>query len=427
MIIIGNKPYHNIKLNNIIDIFDKNIRCNFGLPNYNNGTKSCIQFFNCHVYVSVNKNNIKSYINTTTANEEYILNFINTFDKNNYKQIIRQNNSFVSRYNNYLKSINCPFKFNKLPRMGCNAIFDTLLQINGTDKFIKDDINDIFISHMSLTNENNTIEHLYNINRKPSGCHNINDEINIITWLHNNKIIDATLCSLKDNILPTIDCSIIKPSIYITHLLLREYGICILENMFDDKIVTNFIKEFEIVFNNNKQHIEILDKESCSNDERIFHAEKYSKFINDNFYNNSFLNEIASKYNRKLNKKTLLNKIIYENGKIKNSGAGWHRDNHNCQFKALMYLSDVTNENGNFQFLTNSNTKQIGYPKPRTPSYNTRFHDETIDLIIKNNSNIILHDIVGNKGIVILVDTTYIHRGNIIKSGERKAMTQYFF
>lgn len=427
MIIIGNKPYHNIKLNNIIDIFDKNIRCNFGLPNYNNGTKSCIQFFNCHVYVSVNKNNIKSYINTTTANEEYILNFINTFDKNNYKQIIRQNNSFVSRYNNYLKSINCPFKFNKLPRMGCNAIFDTLLQINGTDKFIKDDINDIFISHMSLTNENNTIEHLYNINRKPSGCHNINDEINIITWLHNNKIIDATLCSLKDNILPTIDCSIIKPSIYITHLLLREYGICILENMFDDKIVTNFIKEFEIVFNNNKQHIEILDKESCSNDERIFHAEKYSKFINDNFYNNSFLNEIASKYNRKLNKKTLLNKIIYENGKIKNSGAGWHRDNHNCQFKALMYLSDVTNENGNFQFLTNSNTKQIGYPKPRTPSYNTRFNDETIDLIIKNNSNIILHDIVGNKGIVILVDTTYIHRGNIIKSGERKAMTQYFF
>lgn len=427
MIIIGNKPYHNIKLNNIIDNFDKNIRCNFGLPNYNNGTKSCIQFFNCHVYDNVNKNNIKSYINTTTANEEYILNFINTFDKNNYKQIIRQNNSLVSRYNNYLKSINCPFKFNKVPRMGCNAIFDTLLQINCTDKFIKDDINDIFISHMSLTNENNQIEHLYNINRKPSECHNINDEINIITWLHNNKIIDATLCSLKDNILPTIDCSIIKPSIYITYLLLREYGICILENLFDDKVVTNFIKEFEIVFNNNKQHIEILDKESCSNDERIFHAEKYSKFINDNFYNNSFLNEIASKYNRKLNKKTLLNKIIYENGKIKNSGAGWHRDNHNCQFKALMYLSDVTNENGNFQFLTNSNTKQIGYPKPRTPSYNTRFHDETIDLIIKNNSNIILHDIVGNKGIVILVDTTYIHRGNIIKSGERKAMTQYFF
>ena len=31
MIIIGNKPYYNIKLDNIIDYFDQNIRCNFGL------------------------------------------------------------------------------------------------------------------------------------------------------------------------------------------------------------------------------------------------------------------------------------------------------------------------------------------------------------------------------------------------------------
>lgn len=430
MIIIGNKPYHNIKLDNIIDNFDKNIRCNFGLPNYNNGTKVYVQFLNCHVYENVQKNDIKKYINSTNTDEDYILNFINIFDKNNYKQIIKQNNSLQSKYNTHLKNINCPFTFNKIPRMGCNAIFDTLLQINGTDKFIKDDnidLNNIFLSNFSLNNENNQIEHLYNINKTPTDCHNIKDEINIITWLHNNKIIDATLCSLKDNILPTFDCSIIKPSIYITHLLLREYGICILEKFFDDTVVTNFIKEFEIVFNNNKQHIEILDKEECSNDERIFHAQKYSKFINDNFYNNSFLNEIASKYNKNLNRKTLLNKIVYEDGVIKNSGAGWHRDNHTCQFKALMYLSDVTNQNGNFQFLTNSNTKQIGYPKPRTPGYNTRFHDETIDLLIKNNSNIKLHDIVGNKGTVVLVDTTYIHRGNIIKSGERKAMTQYFF
>ena len=37
MIIIGNKPYYTIKLNNIIDTFDENIRCNFSLPNNNNG------------------------------------------------------------------------------------------------------------------------------------------------------------------------------------------------------------------------------------------------------------------------------------------------------------------------------------------------------------------------------------------------------
>jgi hypothetical protein len=418
MIIIGNKPYHTIKLNSIIDSFDENIRCNFGLPNYNNGTKTCIQYLNCHVYDNVNSNNVRSYINQTNANEKYILNFIKRFDENNYKNIYKQNNSRVSAYNNYLKNKNCPYQFRKLPRLGCNAIFETLLENKRKN---------IYISHFSLTNENDQIDHLYNINRKPSDCHNINDEIHIIKWLHDNIIIDATLCSLKDHSLPIFDCSAIKPSVHVTHLLLKEYGICILENFFDDAVIRNFVDEFKIVFNNNKQHIEILDKEECSKDERIFHAERYSDFIKNNFYNNSFLHEVALKYNKNLNKKTLMNKIVYEDGIIKNSGAGWHRDNHTCQFKALMYLSDVTNENGNFQFLTCSNTKQIGYPKPRTANYNTRFHNETIDSLIKNNSNIKLHDVVGSKGTLVLVDTTYIHRGNIIKSGERIAMTQYFF
>ena len=44
-----------------------------------------------------------------------------------------------------------------------------------------------------------------------------------------------------------------------------------------------------------------------------------------------------------------------------------------------------------------------------------------------NDKNINLLNITGKKGTVILVDTTYIHRGNIIKNGERKAFTQYFF
>ena len=394
MIIIGNKPYYTIKLNNIIDTFDENIRCNFSLPNNNNGTKPYMQFLNCHVYHNITNNNcLKCYIKNTNSDEQYILNFIKCFDKNNYKKIYNQNNSNRIVYNQYLKNMNCPYQFNKLPRLGCNAIFDILLK----NKKL------VYISHFSLAHVNHIehIEHLYNIKRKPSSCHNINDEINIIKWLHNHNKIDATLCMLKDVTLPTFDCSQIKPSIYITHLLLKEYGICILENFFEDTDIINFIKEFEFIFNNHKDSIDILDKEECN-------------FIKDKFYNNPFLNEIALKYNKNLNKNTLLlNKLVYEDGIVKNSDNGWQRDNHTCQFKTLMYLSDVTHENGNFQFLTNSNTEQIGFHKTITP--------ETI----KNNQNIELHDIVGNKGTIVLVDTTYIHRDNIIKNGERIAMTQY--
>jgi len=203
-------------------------------------------------------------------------------------------NSLISKYNNYLKNKKCTYKFNKIPRLGCNALFDMLL---------KNQCENIYISHFSLTNENNQIDHLYNINRKPWDGHIVHDEINILKWLHNNNIIDATLCNLKDHVLPMFDCNIVKPSVYVTHLLLKEYGICILENFFDDEAIKNFISEFDVVFENNKKHIEILDKEECSKDERMFFAEKYSDFIKNNFYNNSFLNEIALKYNKNLKKK----------------------------------------------------------------------------------------------------------------------------
>ena len=94
---------------------------------------------------------------------------------------------------------------------------------------------------------------------------------------------------------------------------------------------------------------------------------------------------------------------------VKNSGAGWHRDNHDCQFKAILYLTDVDCNNGNFQWITNSSKKHIGFPKPRTESYDTRFDDEVIDELLENDACKLVN-IVGPKGTLILADTTYIHR-----------------
>ena len=42
------------------------------------------------------------------------------------------------------------------------------------------------------------------------------------------------------------------------------------------------------------------------------------------------------------------------------SGGSWHRDSYLRQFKSLIYLNDVTDENGPFQVLTDSHkTEQI--------------------------------------------------------------------
>ena len=210
---------------------------------------------------------------------------------------------------------------------------------------------------------------------------------------------------------------------------LKQDGICILTDYFNYESIVKFNDEFDNIFINQKKKIEILAKEKCSNDERIFHAEKYSNYIRDNFANNNLFNSLFEKYHKgiKATKKTLINKLLYEEKKIKNSGAGWHRDNHHCQFKVIMYLTDVSEKNGNFQWLTNSSAKHIGKPKPRTKNYDTRFEDKIIEDLIKNNDKCNLINIIGKKGTIIIADTTYIHRGNIIQEGERKAITQYFY
>jgi len=170
------------------------------------------------------------------------------------------------------------------------------------------------------------------------------------------------------------------------------------------------------------------NKEGCSDDERIFYVEKYSKPIQIYFSDDNLFNSIARKYCPRVNKKTLVNRLTYEEGKIRNSGAGWHRDNHDCQFKAIMYLTDVKETNGCFRFITNSSKRHIGKPQPRKNAYcDTRYSDETIKLIVDTKKDCEIIDIIGKKGTVILVDTTYIHRGKVIEEGERIALTQYFF
>ena len=228
----------------------------------------------------------------------------------------------------------------------------------------------------------------------------------------------------------TINCNNSK-DINLNEILkiLSEDGICILKSYYNEEELKKFVDELNIIFENRKNKIDILDAEECSKDERIFHAENYSKYILNNFANDRNFNLIARKYTKRgFNKKTLINRLEYEEGKVKNSGAGWHRDNHDCQFKTIMYLTDVTEKNGNFQWITNSSKRHIGKPKPRTKNYDTRFYDETVENILNDSqNNCELVNVVGEKGTIIIADTTYIHRGNIIQEGERRAITQYYF
>lgn len=419
-ILCGSKPYNNINFNNLIDNnFDNIYRCNMCINTQNYGTKiSTIQFLNIHVYKNYKSNLLlNDWINfyEKTCKIETIKDFYNYINIENKTKYLYLNNNNTYEINKLLKMLNIKIDIIKQSRVGLGAIIHLLLL--GKNIFIigfgidKYDLNNSYYYKLDTLSE----------------CHDPEKEKEVIIQLHNRNYIDATFSCLEDFALPIIQCKIIKPKIESILYLLKTYGICIMKNFYFQEEINNAINEFNKVFKENESKIEILDKEDCSNDERIFHAEKYSSYLKKIFSDNELFNNIAIKYtNKRLNKKTLINKVVYENGKIKNSGAGWHRDNHDCQFKVLMYLSDVNEKNGPFQFITNSSKKYIGYPPPRTENYNTRFHDKTIENLIEKNENCKIYDLIGEKGTVIIVDTTYIHRGKIIEEGERNAITEYF-
>ena len=102
------------------------------------------------------------------------------------------------------------------------------------------------------------------------------------------------------------------------------------------------------------------------------------------------------------------------------SGGGWHVDNHNPQFKAMLYITDVNENNGPFTILC-PNLKSIDYPSD--PNKNdTRFPDQ---IAIDHKEKIQL--LTGNSGDVILFLSHNIHRGTEIKEGVRISLTNYYY
>lgn len=207
---------------------------------------------------------------------------------------------------------------------------------------------------------------------------------------------------------------------------LKKYGIIIFKNFFKENEIKSMqaeIQKFKELENNKTKQ-----GEECSGDFRLFHVEKKSKILKKMMTDDVIFNNIASFYRNPTywDRKLLLNKVVYNKDVVSNSGGGWHRDNHHCQFKTLVYMSNVELENGNFQFIVNSTIKDIGIPSHWSYD-NTRYADETINNLLKDNNDCKLYDIIGEAGTVVFFDSTNIHRGKVIEKGERVALTQYYF
>ena len=215
-LIIGSKPYKELKLNKLFDSFPRNIRCNFSLPNNNNGT-ICDQLGLCnHLFLNLISKNISKDEFKELYQEykdDYIDYFYANFDK--YKKLYKNifHAEFKKRkHNHFLRKINCPYQFTKIPRTGYTIIMDQLIAGNY-----------IYVSKFSIKEETR-VSHYVKESFYESKYHKAQDEIRILRWLHLNEFIDATLCLLEDNIIPTLKLNQLVPSKEITTKLETIYG-----------------------------------------------------------------------------------------------------------------------------------------------------------------------------------------------------------
>lgn len=111
------------------------------------------------------------------------------------------------------------------------------------------------------------------------------------------------------------------------------------------------------------------------------------------------------------------------------SGAGWHRDSFLSQVKTLIYLSDVEEANGPFQYVLGSHrlgamlrdrrAARLGWRQRRVP-------EEAVQQLLAAAPQR-LRSVTGKAGTLVLADTTGLHRGMPIRQGSRHALTSYFY
>lgn len=205
--------------------------------------------------------------------------------------------------------------------------------------------------------------------------------------------------------------------------LLKNNGVVIIENYLDKKSCESIINVIESYYSKNK---ELIWHDKFNSEYRLHGAEKIDEEINNFFSNNLLINigSLCAKISL-LNLMTMANKVEYNQNNL-GSGGGWHRDDYNFQFKAILYLNDVTSDNGPFQFIKNSNrlfniVKDTALASLDIKS--TRIDSEKVDLLNSKR----LKTIIGKAGTLILVDTSLIHRGKPLINGKRYAITNYYY
>ncbi|MEQ8476373.1 MAG: phytanoyl-CoA dioxygenase family protein [Fulvivirga sp.] len=216
-------------------------------------------------------------------------------------------------------------------------------------------------------------------------------------------------------------------SINETYEMLKKDGLVVIDDFLTEKECEVLVGKIDGLID--KAENVIADE--LKSDHRLLGIDVVDDTFHKAFQSEKVIDLISGYLNTK-GSFTMANRVSPIPGNL-GSGGGWHRDSYIYpQVKLIVYLSDVTENNGPFQYIVGSHRlskKVLGVVKA---DYNlddekkipSRYTDSFIRSKFRTNA---LCTITGKKGTAILVDTSGIHRGAPIKEGIRYACTNYCF
>lgn len=213
---------------------------------------------------------------------------------------------------------------------------------------------------------------------------------------------------------------------YVNNLEMKKNGCLVIKNFIDKELCDLLISEGEKIINNRNDVVSI---ESNGADLRVYGVNNIeSKF--ELQIEAEKLNNYAKKFYKKNDIKyfQMLGNIKFTENNA-GSGGGWHRDSpFSHQFKFILYLSDVNDDNGPFQYLLGSHRTDSIFEYSKRCGVKLgqyRFSDNQINEISSDKYEI--KTVCGAAGDLLIADVKGLHRGKPLLQGERWATTRYYF
>jgi hypothetical protein len=206
---------------------------------------------------------------------------------------------------------------------------------------------------------------------------------------------------------------------------LRRDGIQIIQGYYTAEQCAVLRAKIDAIIMSAGDAVVIDDQKS---DHRVNGAERVSAEVAA-FCDDPFTVDIARTLSDRedLQRFTLAARMEHREGN-KGSGGGWHRDSLGFQFKAMLYLSDVTMDNGPFQFFRGSHRrfyKLRNYLFDLSQGFSdiVRYSDEHVSKLPQED----LITGTAKAGDLVLFNSSGVHRGMPTRGGVRYALTIYFF